>query len=994
MQNQDYDTNPKQNQTTQSPTNTNLNLDFSLIDIPSLPRNILGNTTESKGYQNMQFGIQDAMDTIRITYMMRNNVEQMPMYPNQLFAPHYLNDYIMATEASESAQYALLRLEAYIENYTGGVPRREDIIEFLGKTVVSHNYATPDNPMDRDEIVKLIVNISQFFKWVSDNQLYDNIANNIYYDDVMDKASEIAFKSKQDPLLQPLDTPHKENILRIIEQNLNNLNPALYPTEEVYMVDNLQQTDTQPAPEAPQQTITKTVVNTPQQANAESVAIFPQQVVTHSQLDMKCIDIVKKIMKQNRNKSTHRTQPIQQQKTTQPVATIPKQPIKVPAVTLVPPPIINIPQQGTARQVATISKRKKRPPKTTPASPAVIEIPQQIDIHSQLDMQCMNNLEKLMERSLNQTTNKAQSVPEAPQQTITKTVVNTPQQANAEPVAVSPQQVGTYSQLDMQCIDSLAKLMEQSLNQTTNRAQSVPKAPTQTKTKTVVKTPKKADTQPVAISPQQVAVPELQQARIQLMETSTQKEELPDPNQSLNYDHFNKYVKNAIASQQCQNTMLKLSIYITQKTKGHPKKKDIIEFLGQAIVFHNFSEPNNPMSADTIIELIMQIKDFFVWARKQRLYKNIAQNITYTDVMNKLTDINNDSSKLEQTKMLIEEGQRCTNYNKPIPKKTRIKGIGPQRIDIAWIHEFDEIVSKSSLQTRSMRNTKNRHLSLESYLREYDKTTIGTEDILKFIAVYKNLKVLSSIRNELYGLNRFFVWVASKRGPNHRLINTQIQHILPTEEEVVEFKKQITIINNQKIRENNVLFQQDWFNQFYEFFQKSDNPNSTQLICKYHLNTLEQYLNQNVPQMAPNPSDILDILVLIKGDIEEANMHRYLTTYQNLFRWTSLNKDENGSMYYPNIIGILPERGILKQLILILQENDDKQVDKNHPTAKYFEDFKSTFPENDDGTTAMDLGEFIKYLQNRFNIIVNKKNTAIPKVNVGAPRTPSDDDIL
>ena len=831
MQNQDYDTNPKQTQTTQRPTNTNLNLDFSLIDIPSLPRNILGNTTEGKGYQNMQFGIQDAMDTIRITYMMRNNVEQMPMYPNQLFAPHYLNDYIMSTEASESAQYALLRLEAYIENYTGGVPRREDIIEFLGKTVVSHNYATPDNPMDRDEIVKLIVNISQFFKWVSDNQLYDNIANNIYYDDVMDKASEIAFKSKQDPLLQPLDTPHKENILRIIEQNLNNLNPALYPTEEVYIVDNLQQTDTQPAPEEPQQTITKTVVNTPQQANAE-------------------------------------------------------------------------------------------------------------------------------------------------------------------PVAVSPQQVGTYSQLDMQCINSLAKLMEQSLNQTTNRAQSVPKAPTQTKTKTVVKTPKKADTQPVAISPQQVAVTKLQQARIQLMETSTQKEELPDPNQSLNYNHFNKYVKNAIASQQCQNTMLKLSIYITRKTKGHPKKKDIIEFLGQAIVFHNFSEPNNPMSADTIIELIMQIKDFFVWARKQRLYKNIAQNITYTDVMNKVTDINNDSSKLEQTKMLIEEGQRCTNYNKPIPKKTRIKGIGPQRIDIAWIHEFDEIVSKSSLQTRSMRNTKNRHLSLESYLREYDKTTIGTEDILKFIAVYKNLKVLSSIRNELYRLNRFFVWVASKRDPNHRLINTQIQHILPTEKEVVEFKKQITIINNQKIRENNVLFQQDWFNQFYEFFQKSDNPNSTQLICKYHLNTLEQYLNQNIPQMAPNPSDILDILVLIKGDIEEANMHRYLTTYQNLFRWTSLNKDENGSMYYPNIIGILPERGMLKQLILILQENNDKQVDKNHPTAKYFEDFKSTFPENDDGTTAMDLGEFIKYLQNRFNIIVNKKNTAIPKVNVGAPRTPSDDDIL
>ena len=942
MQNQDYDTNPKQNQTTQSPTNTNLNLDFSLIDIPSLPRNILGNTTEGKGYQNMQFGIQDAMDTIRITYMMRNNVEQMPMYPNQLFAPHYLNDYIMATEASESAQYALLRLEAYIENYTGGVPRREDIIEFLGKAVVSHNYATPNNPMDRDEIVKLIVNISQFFKWVSDNQLYDNIANNIYYDDVMNKASEIAFKSKQDPLLQPLDTPHKENILRIIEQNLNNLNPALYPTEEVYMVDNLQQIDTQsivnslqqtdiqPAPEAPQQTIAKTVVNTPQQANAEPVAVSPQQVDTHSAPEA-------------------------------PQQTITKT-------------VVNIPQQANAEPVAVS--------------------PQQVSTYSQLDMQCINSLAKLMEQSLNQTTNKAQSVPEAPQQTITKTVVNIPQQANAEPVAVSPQQVSTYSQLDMQCINSLAKLMEQSLNQTTNKAQSVPKAPTQTKTKTIVKTPKKADTQPVAISPQQVAVPELQQARIQLMETSTQKEELPDPNQSLNYNHFNRYVKNAIASQQCQNTMLKLSIYITQKTKGHPKKKDIIEFLGQAIVFHNFSDPNNPMSADTIIELIMQIKDFFIWARKQRLYKNIAQNITYTDVMNKLTDINNDSSKLEQTKMLIEEGQRCTNYNKTIPKKTRIKGIGPQRIDIAWIHEFDEIVSKSSLKTRSMRNTRNRHLSLESYLREYDKTTIGTEDILKFIAVYKNLKVLSSIRNELYGLNRFFVWVASKRDPNHRLINTQIQHILPTEKEVVEFKKQITIINNQKIRENNVLFQQDWFNQFYEFFQKSDNPNSTQLICKCHLNTLEQYLNQNVPQMAPNPSDILDILVLIKGDIEEANMHRYLTTYQNLFRWTSLNKDENGSMYYPNIIGILPERGVLKQLILILQENDDKQVDKNHPTAKYFEDFKSTFPENDDGTTAMDLGEFIKYLQNRFNIIVNKKNTAIPKVNVGAPRTPSDDDIL
>ena len=228
MPNQDYDINPKQTEPPKSPNRINPALRPHL---PNLPRAIVGGNSENVAPQinahpqNVQLSMEDIKRMIEVNYMMRNYVEEIPTYPNNLLSPYYLKDYIKATNVSVYTKNTLLALGEYVKNSINKQPRRVDIIDFLAKTVVSHNDRFPDVPMDEKDVVSLISDVEYFFSWAFENHLYDDVARNIYYDDVMNKVNKITVK-----------------------------------------------------PDAPLQVQTKTVVSTPSQADIQPIAVSPQQV--------------------------------------------------------------------------------------------------------------------------------------------------------------------------------------------------------------------------------------------------------------------------------------------------------------------------------------------------------------------------------------------------------------------------------------------------------------------------------------------------------------------------------------------------------------------------------------------------------------------------------------------------------------------------------------------------------------------------------------------
>ena len=188
MPNQDYDINPKQTEPPKSPNRINPDL---MPPIPNLPKAIVGSSGGNVAPQNAQFSMEDIKRMLEVNYMMRNYEKESLTYPNNLLAPYYLTEYIKTKNVSVYTKNTLLALGEYVKNSINKQPRRKDIIDFLARTVVSHNNIFPDIPMNQKDVVSLISDVENFFSWTLENRYYDNVARNIYYDDVMDRVTKI-----------------------------------------------------------------------------------------------------------------------------------------------------------------------------------------------------------------------------------------------------------------------------------------------------------------------------------------------------------------------------------------------------------------------------------------------------------------------------------------------------------------------------------------------------------------------------------------------------------------------------------------------------------------------------------------------------------------------------------------------------------------------------------------------------------------------------------
>lgn len=487
----------------------------------------------------------------------------------------------------------------------------------------------------------------------------------------------------------------------------------------------------------------------------------------------------------------------------------------------------------------------------------------------------------------------------------------------------------------------------------------------------------------------------------------TKRDEL----QTANFTKYLSAPQNKMYS--CLLTDFRLYLKGASNQLRQPSREDIIDYLGHAVFMFKKTNKYNTESDDKAKEWLTQIKHFFAWTSANHMYKNIASDISPRDVINKSIEYQtnqeteerlkseeakqklrervdriaariakrqasakydrNEARKIQRIKLIKTQNQQAAEDALNTTKKPA-KDIPPQIIDPKWFGSFIES-SNGQVVAQTFDNINIIIGALQSYINEFDIDGLTKANILKFITIYRDCRMFSSIQYNRYILRKFFKWLLKPENESSQTVSSDICSLVASYTEIKCFERQTAIKGNKQLE--TASFNVNWFDQFWEDMKKAGLPSSYNVQQKY-TKALQQYLTKNVSTLRINPSHILDFCVVEKSNILEESLHKYLATYQGLFKWTAIKENTDGSMYYPDIMGLLPRRGILGQLIPILRDEYDRQTAigkaPQHPTSKYFEDFMRTISNPDDGATAVNFENFINYLKVLKNIHIDSED--------------------
>lgn len=485
------------------------------------------------------------------------------------------------------------------------------------------------------------------------------------------------------------------------------------------------------------------------------------------------------------------------------------------------------------------------------------------------------------------------------------------------------------------------------------------------------------------------------------MPPSSESSESEDSgNCGLQAEHFCRYLR--IAQNKPFDCLIKgFKIHLSEgKSKlRQPTREDVIDYLAHAIFIFDQTHKYDNETDDKIREWLIQMKSFFDWTKKQGIYRNIAFFIYPKDIHDKFIECqtkqeNEKKMKEESAKQKLKEKaaekakklaqkqalsmedekkaqQRAKNRQLAEAREQRAeenalkeltepeKEVDPQAIDVMWLDQFIKSLD-GQISNETIVNINVTINALKNYIEEYDVNKLTKRDILKVLTRYSDLKTFNSIEYNRYSIRRCFRWMLESGKP----VSPDILFLVPTYTTIKRFERKTTIEGNSQLQ--TASFNDKWFDQCLKDIEKIE-LKSSYTLSSSHINALRKYLNKHVPELQINPSHILDFFIMEKPTISEENVHKYLASYQTLFKWSAIKETEMESMYYPDIMGYRLKRGILGQLIPILRDEYDRQTaigqSPKHPTSKYFSDFMGTIKQPDDSETPITFENFINYLK-------------------------------
>lgn len=448
----------------------------------------------------------------------------------------------------------------------------------------------------------------------------------------------------------------------------------------------------------------------------------------------------------------------------------------------------------------------------------------------------------------------------------------------------------------------------------------------------------------------------------------------------LTHQHFWTY-SNSFDNPQYASILFGFNTYIEKSRYelNQPTRDNVVKYLAQTAVAYNKIHQDNPLSEFELNQWINQLKDFFGWTSRQNIYSNIASDISYQDITNKMTDIiNYPTGENPNARTQKREPQKRPKVvTQSIDLDARLPELNPDCINsFVTALEASKENQKNNGAPANEKKTKDKGLLNEEsrlktflcYLKEQDLKSLNKRDMLKFLVRYRDINTESTMNENVITLKRLFRWISVNKEKNNGVEFPYIESFVPDYDETCDFAIKTIIEGNAKL--GKASFNSDWVGQFLvdikraNLFSNYDKPIS-------HIKALQEYLDKKTIKQ-PSPCDILDFLILEKSDIAEGNMHRHISTYQRLFKWTSIKANDDGSMCYPDIIGLVPKPGILGDLVYTLKEEYNERVARGEnpksPTAEYFNAFKGTVSNPDNGKIAINFINFIEYLRTHVNI--------------------------
>ena len=472
------------------------------------------------------------------------------------------------------------------------------------------------------------------------------------------------------------------------------------------------------------------------------------------------------------------------------------------------------------------------------------------------------------------------------------------------------------------------------------------------------------------------------------------KAHIPNPqNGGLTHQHFWRY-SNLLHNRQYVSILFGFNRYIEKSRYelNQPTTANVIRYLAQTAVEYNRLHEDKPLNEFEINQWIKQLKSFFSWTSRHNIYDDIAKDISYQNITSKMADIIKYPNG-EKPKVIIQDGNNATVEGTQKQLKaatqsmnldTRLPELNPDCIDgfVTSIEESrgkrvalrrnpennDAPENEKKVKNKSFLNEESKIRTFQYYIKEHSLKNLNKRDMLKFLVRYRDINTESTMNENVITLRKFFRWVSTNRDQNNGVAFPYIENFVPNYDETRAFAIKTIIEGNAKL--GKVLFNNEWIDQFFDdimgadLFINYDRP-------RYHTNALKEYLDKKAIKN-PTPCDVLDFFILEKPDIADANMRAHIATYQRFFRWTSIKANEDGSMYYPDIIGSIPKPGILGDIIYTLKEEYNERIAKGDhpksPAADYFNAFKSTVSDPDNGKIAINFINFIEYLRTHINI--------------------------
>ena len=421
-------------------------------------------------------------------------------------------------------------------------------------------------------------------------------------------------------------------------------------------------------------------------------------------------------------------------------------------------------------------------------------------------------------------------------------------------------------------------------------------------------------------------------------------------NQLLTVSHFTTFQREFFSS----GILTGFQDYLRQPNRiiKQPTREDIVAYLGKIV----FSQ--NEVNPDNINQWIGKFNDFFAWTNSQRIYRNIASDITAQNVLDQAAVFDNGVFQIN--------GRRRERYEEQV--------IGNHKFDTRW----GQIYLDDTEYHQQNKFSPDEPYKIKLLMEYFGTSGIDqpkSEDITNFFICHKEVSYKDNISSYLLVFGRFFRWLANKNKNNNDIYYPNIRVYCLQPKQIKELVDKVIEDEMNAVTEEleTASFDPGYIDTFIDETKDLPDPDRLNPNLKPCLEEFRDYLRDFEIQ-TPVHRDILTFFVKYKRYSCSRYIKTILFTLAKLFKWASSKIDENGEKFYPNIWFLIPTYDQVAAFDKMIEQETESQLGNVTLKIGYFDDFLKFIERTRPHNTSKRNREHIQVARDYFE----KKNLIHP----------------